>query len=168
MSRLAFYPGCLIQQRIPEYERAARSVLNALGIELEIVPETVCCGGPIAESFTADWVYLSIYNLARAAHLGHDTVVTLCGSCTNALTRAAQLLATPETSAEAARRLEPLGLSAPGHIEVYHLLRVLADHEQELRDRIVRPLMLRVALNNPCRFFGPVRRWLSMTRCIRR
>ena len=63
--RLAFYPGCLVLQRMPEYEVATRAVLGALGIELEIVQQAVCCGAPVVESFTADWVYLAVYNLAR-------------------------------------------------------------------------------------------------------
>ena len=87
---LAFYPGCLILQRMPEYEAAARAVLRELGIELEIVQEAACCGAPVAESFTADWVYLAAYNLALVERMGHDTVVTLCGSCTNGLARAAR------------------------------------------------------------------------------
>ena len=62
---LAFYPGCLILQRMPEYELATRTVLKALGIELKIVQQAICCGAPVAESFTADWVHLSAYNLAQ-------------------------------------------------------------------------------------------------------
>ena len=152
---LAFYPGCLILQRMPEYEAAARAVLRELGIELEIVQEAACCGAPVAESFTADWVYLAAYNLALVERMGHDTVVTLCGSCTNALTRAARALQDPGVRAEANRRLESHALSVTGQVEVKHLVRLLAEREKELRARIVRPLSLRVALTNPCQVFRP-------------
>jgi len=43
-TELTFYPGCLVLQRMPEYEAATRAVLNRLGIELRIVQEAVCCG----------------------------------------------------------------------------------------------------------------------------
>jgi len=152
---LAFYPGCLILQRMPEYEAAARAVLRELGIELEIVQEAACCGAPVAESFTADWVYLAAYNLALVEHMGHDTVVTLCGSCTNALTRAARALQDPPVRAEANRRLETEGLSVTGHVAVRHLIRLLVEREEELRARIVHPLSLRLALTNPCQVFRP-------------
>jgi heterodisulfide reductase subunit B len=152
---LAFYPGCLILQRMPEYELAARSVLRALGIDLKIVQQALCCGAPVVESFTADWVYLAAYNLAQVERMGHDTVVTLCGSCTNALTRAAHTLLAPEKRAEANRRLEPLGLSVTGQVAVKHLVRLLAERENDLRARIVRPLSLGVALTNPCQVFRP-------------
>jgi heterodisulfide reductase subunit B len=152
---LAFYPGCLILQRMPEYEAAARAVLRALGIELQIVQRAACCGAPVAESFTADWIHLSAYNLALVEHMGHDTVVTLCGSCTNALTRTARALQDPAVRAAANRRLEPLGLSVTGRVAVKHLVRLLAEREEELRSRIVRPLSLRVALTHPCQVFRP-------------
>jgi len=140
---------------MPEYETSARAVLRALGIELEIIPGAVCCGAPIVESFTSDWVYLSIYNLARAAAMGHGTVVTLCGSCTNALSRADLALSDDAVRIEAQRRLEPLGLPLPGHITVTHLVRVLSEHQSALRTHIVRPLQLRIALTNPCQVFRP-------------
>lgn len=157
--KLAFYPGCLVLQRMPEYELATRAVLRRLGIELEIVQEAACCGAPIVESYTADWVYLAIYNLARVSDMGRDTVVTLCGSCTNALTRARRALQDPDVRDEAKRRLEPLGLSAAYEVahavEVKHLLRLLSEREQALKRLIVRPLSLRVAYTNPCQVFRP-------------
>jgi len=152
---LAFYPGCLVLQRMPEYEAATRAVLRALGIELEIVQQAVCCGSPVVESFTADWVYLAAYNLALVERMEHGTVVTVCGGCANTLTRAARALQDPDVCAEANRRLKPLGLSATGQVEVRHLVRLLTEREGEVRARIVRPLSLRVALTNPCQVFRP-------------
>ncbi len=140
---------------MPEYEAATRAVLRALGIELEIVQEAVCCGSPVVESFTAGWVYLAAYNLALVERMGHGTVVTVCGGCTNTLTRAARALQDPDVRAEANRRLEPLGLSVTGQVEVKHLVRLLAGREEELRTRIIRPLSLHVALTNPCQVFRP-------------
>ena len=151
----AFYPGCLVLQRMPEYELAARVVLRALGIELEIVQQAICCGAPVVESCTADWVYLAAYNLARTEAMGHDTVVTLCGSCTNALTRAASQLRDASVRAEAERRLRPLGLSVAQDVTVRHLVRLLSEREHDLRSRIVHPLSIRVAFTNPCQVFRP-------------
>jgi len=154
-SSLAFYPGCLVLQRMPEYELATRAVLSALGIELEIVQQAVCCGSPVAESFTADWIYLGAYNLALVERMGHDTVVTVCGGCTNTLTRAAQAMRDPGTRAEANCRLKPSALSVSGRVEVKHLVRLLIEREEELQARIVRPLSFRVAITNPCQAFRP-------------
>lgn len=163
ISKLPFYPGCLVLQRMPEYEAATRAVLRALGIELEIVQQAACCGSPVAESFTADWVTLAAYNLALVERTGHGTVVTVCGGCTNTLTRAARALQDPNVRAESNRRLEPLGLSVTGRVEAKHLARLLIEREGDLRACIVRQLSLRqaqgrpvrVALTNPCQVFRP-------------
>jgi heterodisulfide reductase subunit B len=140
---------------MPDYESSARAVLRVLDIELEIIQSAVCCGAPVVESFTPDWVYLSIYNLALAAAMGQDTVVTLCGSCTNALTRAGVALADADVQREARRRLDPLGLKVPDRVVAKHLVTLLMEHEATLRDRITRPLKLQVALTNPCQVFRP-------------
>jgi heterodisulfide reductase subunit B len=154
-SRLAFYPGCLVLQRMPEYEAATRAVLRPLGVELEIVQRAACCGSPVVESFSADWVTLAAYNLALVEQMGHGTVVTVCGGCTNTLTRAAHALQDSDVRAEANRRLRPLGLSIARQVEVKHLVRLLSEREERLRMRIVRPLSIRVALINPCQAFRP-------------
>lgn len=153
--QIAFYPGCLVLQRMFEYEVATRTVLAALGIQLQLVQQAACCGSPVVESFTADWVYLAAYNLALVERMGQRTVVTVCGGCTNTLTRAVHALQDPDVRAEANRRLEPMGLSVAGQVDVKHLVRLLAEREQEVRSRIVRPLSVRVALTNPCQVFRP-------------
>ena len=159
----AFYPGCLVLQRMPEYELATRAVLSALGIELNIVQQAACCGSPVVESFTTDWVYLAAYNLALVERMGHDVVVTVCGGCTNTLARGLGALQNPDVRAEANRRLDPLGLSVAGRVAVKHLVQLLAEREDDVKARIVRPPFLRsaqnrplrVALTNPCQAFRP-------------
>jgi len=140
---------------MPEYELATRAVLRVLGIELRVVQQAVCCGSPVVESFSADWAYLAIYNLALVEQMGHRTVVTVCGGCTNTLTRAVHILQDPRGRAEANRRLEQIGLSVTGEVEVRHLVRLLVELEDDLRARIVRPVPIRVALTNPCQAFRP-------------
>ena len=155
MSTLAFYPGCLVLQRMPEYELATRAVLSTLGIELETVQEAVCCGSPVAESFTADWIYLSAYNLALIERMGHDTVVTICGGCTNSLARTARALQDPAVLSEANRRLAQFGLTVAGRVTPKHLVRLLTERLDDLRARIVRPLSLQVAVTTPCQALRP-------------
>jgi heterodisulfide reductase subunit B len=154
-SELAFYPGCLVLQRMPEYEAATRAVLRRIGIELHIVQQPVCCGSPVIESFSAEWLYPAAYNLARVEEMGLDTVVTVCGGCANTLTRAARALQDAGVRAEVNRRLEPLGLSSSGGVMVKHLVRLLVEREDELRAQTVRPLFTRIALTNPCQAFRP-------------
>jgi heterodisulfide reductase subunit B len=162
-SELAFYPGCLVLQRLPEYEASTRAVLQRLDIELRIVQQPVCCGSPVIESFSADWLYPAAYNLARVEAMGLDTVVAVCGGCANTLTRAAHALNDPDLRAKVNQCLEPLELAVTGGVTVKHLIRLLIEREDDLRAQIARPLFLRqaqdrpfrIALTNPCQAFRP-------------
>jgi heterodisulfide reductase subunit B len=140
---------------MPEYEAATRAVLRRLGIKLRIVQQPVCCGSPVIESFSADWLYPAAYNLARVEGMGLDTVVAVCGGCANTLTRAARALQDSDVRAEVNRRLGSLSLSVSGGVTVKHLVRLLVEHEDDLRAQIVRSLPFRVALTNPCQAFRP-------------
>lgn len=150
----AFYPGCLVLQRMPQYELATKRLLAALGIELRDIPQAACCGAPVVESFSDDWLYLAAYNLALAEAMGLD-ILTVCGSCTNTLRRARRALQDAGLRDKVNGRLAALGLRVEGRSEVQHLLQVLIAYRQALRERIVSPLRLRVALTYPCQVFRP-------------
>ena len=150
----AFYPGCLVLQRMPQYELATKRLLAELNIGLEDMPQAACCGSPIVESFSAEWVHLAAYNLALAERMGLD-VLTVCGSCTSSLKRARLALQDPAWREQVNGRLAPLGLRVEGRAQVKHLLQVLMEHREALRERITVSLRLKVALTYPCQVFRP-------------
>ena len=151
----ALYPGCLILQRMQAYEASARLVLEAIGLPIASLEGAACCGAPVVESFTEDWLALAAYNLALAARDRVD-ILTLCGSCTNTLRRARQAIRSDAGErARMAERLEPLGLALEPLPDVHHLLQVLIDHRAQLAAKIVRPLHGRVAATYPCQVFRP-------------
>ncbi|MDH7487465.1 MAG: CoB--CoM heterodisulfide reductase iron-sulfur subunit B family protein [Anaerolineae bacterium] len=152
--KFAFYPGCLVLQRMPQYELATKRLLAALGIGLQDIPQAACCGAPIVESFSDEWLTLAAYNLALAEAMGLD-ILTVCGSCTHTLRRARRALREPDVRRRVNGRLAALGLRVEGRSEVQHLLQVLMAHRQALRERIVSPLRLKVALTYPCQVFRP-------------
>jgi heterodisulfide reductase subunit B len=153
-SRFAFYPGCLVLQRMVQYELATRRLLEALDVTLEDLDEAACCGAPIVESFSDEWVALAAYNLALAERLDLD-VVTLCGSCTNTLRRARQALVDPALRERVNARLAPFDLQVSGRVRVKHVLQVLSERRDLLRERVSVPLALDVALTYPCQVTRP-------------
>jgi heterodisulfide reductase subunit B len=151
----ALYPGCLILQRMQAYEVSARLVLEAIGIPTGALAGAACCGAPVVESISEDWLALAAYNLALAARDQVD-ILTLCGSCTNTLRRAHHLIrADGDTRARLSERLQPLGLRLEPLPEVHHLLQVLIAHQKHLAAKIVRPVRARVAVTYPCQVFRP-------------
>jgi len=76
-----YYPGCTQETTAREYDESARAVCEALGIELQEMPEWTCCGASSGHS-TDYWLAhsLSGRNLAIAEKLGKDTAVS-CPAC---------------------------------------------------------------------------------------
>jgi heterodisulfide reductase subunit B len=150
---MAFFPGCLVLQRMPQYEKAAKTVLRELDIHLGDIPHAACCGAPL-ESFTDAWLYLAAYNLSLAEGMGLD-ILTLCGNCTNSLLRATVALKDSSVRRQANDRLHKIGLHIEGKTTVKHLVRMLSEHLEALRERITTRLSLKVALTHPCQAFRP-------------
>jgi heterodisulfide reductase subunit B len=153
VQRMALFPGCLVLQRMPQYEKASKEVLSAVGIELETIPRAACCGAPL-ESFTDRWLYLAAYNLSLAEGMGLD-VVTLCGNCTNTLLRARRELGDPSLRNEANVILSEIGLRYEGKTTVKHLVQLLSEHLDQLRQLMTKRLSLKVAVTHPCQAFRP-------------
>jgi glycolate oxidase iron-sulfur subunit len=80
--RVAFFPGCAVDQFQPDIGSATVSVLEALGYEVVAPKGLVCCGRP----FLSLGDRSAAEELARKNHdilalLEVDTVVTSCASC---------------------------------------------------------------------------------------
>jgi len=150
---LALFPGCLVLQRMPQYEKAARRVLRELGISVESIPHAACCGAPL-ESFSDKWLHLAAYNMSLAERLGRD-VVTLCGNCTNTLLRAKVALGDPSLGHEVNDTLEKIGLRFEGQVHVKHLVQLLAEHLEDVRSKVTRALPIKVAVTHPCQAIRP-------------
>ena len=153
MTKMALFPGCLVLQRMPQYEKAAIRVLGELGIQLENMPGAACCGAPL-ESFSDRWLSLAAYNVSLAERLGLD-IVTLCGNCTSTLLRAKAALVDPDLRLEANEPLEKLGLRFEGSATVKHLVEILTENLDELAQKVTGELPWRVAVTHPCQAYRP-------------
>jgi heterodisulfide reductase subunit B len=150
---MALFPGCLVLQRMPQYEKAANVVLLQLGIQPENIPGSACCGAPL-ESFTDDWLYLAAYNLSLAERMEMD-ILALCGNCANTLARAKVALEDPSLREQINDRLTKIDLHYSGTVAVKHLVTVLDEHLEALKERVRTRLVLKVALTHPCQAFRP-------------
>jgi heterodisulfide reductase subunit B len=153
LERMALFPGCLVLQRMPQYEKATKEVLGVIGIQVENMPQAACCGAPL-ESFSDRWLRFAAYDLSLAERMGLD-VVTLCGNCTNTLLRANVALEDPSLRREVNAMLSKMGLLYEGKTTVKHLVQLLVERLDELRVRMTRSLPLRVAVTHPCQVFRP-------------
>jgi heterodisulfide reductase subunit B len=138
---------------MPQYEKAAKRVLEELGIVVENMPHAACCGAPL-ESFDDGWLRFAAYNLSLADGMGRD-VVTLCGNCTNSLLRAKSALGDPSRALEVNGILGKLGLRFEGTASVRHLVQLLMEQLDDLRERVTREFRVKVAVTHPCQAIRP-------------
>ncbi|WP_457555172.1 CoB--CoM heterodisulfide reductase iron-sulfur subunit B family protein [Candidatus Pyrohabitans sp.] len=153
MERL-LYLGCMVYNRFPDYEIAAKAVLSRLGIKLRDFHEFSCCSSTFMPSVSDTWIYLASYNLALAERREMD-IVTLCGTCTGVFKRALLMLRDEALRERVNTRLAELDLSVSGRAGVSHLLEVLTQQRERVEREIRSPLNLKVALQHPCNVFRP-------------
>ncbi|MBC7234449.1 MAG: CoB--CoM heterodisulfide reductase iron-sulfur subunit B family protein [Chloroflexi bacterium] len=135
--RYAYYPGCSLHASAKDYDLSARAVCAALGIELEEIPDWVCCGASSAH-MTSELLGLAlpVMNLVAARESGLD-VVACCAACYSRLQAANKAM---NEGPEHRRKLvdEVVGSIYRGEVRVLHLLEIIV-HEYglpALRERV--------------------------------
>jgi heterodisulfide reductase subunit B2 len=154
--KYAFFPGCSLESTAWDYAHSTRAVCRALAIELEDIPDWVCCGSTPAHATNASLaVALPVLNLQKARAL-RAPVVTACTSCYARLRTANHTI---RTEPDERRRCEEItGKPYDGGVEVRHMLDVLVNDIglDEIRAKVKRPLRgVRVACYYGCLLTRP-------------
>ncbi len=156
--RYALFLGCTIPARSRNYELSARHVAGKLGIELVDVEEFACCGFPIKASDRKASELMAAYNLSLAEKRGLD-LLTLCSSCSSALTEAAHSLETGGAlRGHVNDALARVGLHYQGRARVRHFARVLFEEvgAEKIAQYLERDLKgLKVAVHYGCHYLKP-------------
>ncbi len=137
-----YYPGCTLRTKAKELDRKARLAAQALGIELQEIPEWQCCGGcyPVAKDEIA--TKLSAVRTLMAAHQQKMPVVTVCSACHNVLKRVNfDMLQDEDIRDRVNRYLQP-EVPYAGEGQVLHFLEMLRDKVgfDKIRDAVKNPL----------------------------
>lgn len=90
--KYAFFQGCNIPVRIPQYAKSTEAVFNLFGHYLQIVDEFNCCGYPVRNVDEKAYLLPSVRNLAIAEKLGLDILV-ICNCCFASLQKAQNVMA---------------------------------------------------------------------------
>ena len=79
--KYAYYPGCSLHTSAKEYDASARAISGELGIELQEIPDWVCCGASAAH-MTSELlsIALPVRDLITSTEMGLDTAVC-CAAC---------------------------------------------------------------------------------------
>jgi heterodisulfide reductase subunit B len=154
--RYAFFPGCSLDSTAWDFGRSVRAVFASLGIELQEIPEWVCCGStPAHTSSSSLAVALPAMSLQKAKDMGLE-VVTACASCYSRLRTANHKIKTSPEERDRAARV--IGSSYDGSTPVRHLIDVLVNDLglSAIREHVTAPLRgLRVACYYGCLLTRP-------------
>ncbi len=156
--KLAFYLGCVIPAKLPNYELSARKVFEKLGVELVDMEDFICCGFPFELFNHETWLKMAAYNLALAEKQGLN-IVTLCNGCANSLAHANKLLKEDSKKREEVNEfLKKYGLEFKGTIEVKHFIRVLYEDIglDKIKENITKELSeFKLATHTGCHVVRP-------------
>ena len=160
-SQLAFsyYPGCSLEGMNKAYDKSARVVSRALGIDLAELDDWNCCGASAYMSIHEVRAHLlSARNLAVAEKEKKDLVV-VCPACLTTLTKTNHYLAEdPKLKRTVATALNAADLQYTGSIKVRHLLEVIVNDigENKVKARVKRKISgLKVAPYYGCQLTRP-------------
>ncbi len=123
--KYAYFPGCSLESTAWDFDKSTRAVCRQLDIELEEIPNWVCCGSTPAHSTNASLaVALPVLNLQKARAMGLP-VLTACASCYARLRTANHQVRNETDQRQRAERVT--GKPYAGEVEVHHVLDVLVN-----------------------------------------
>lgn len=154
--KYSFFPGCSLEGTARDFGESTRAVCAALGIDIQDVPDWICCGATPGHSQSESLgVALSVQTLINSRQIS-DRMVVQCASCYNRAKVSNEMMRTrPELRAVVE---DAVGRTYAGEVEVLHLLQVLERDlgAQAIAERIVRPLAgLKLACYYGCLLVRP-------------
>jgi heterodisulfide reductase subunit B len=156
--KYAFFQGCNIPIRIPQYASSTTAVFAKFDIELEVVPEFNCCGYPARNVDEKAYLLPSVRNLAIAEKKGLDILV-ICNCCFASLQKAKNVMSKNSVlMAELNAILDKEGLKYSGTTEVKHYLTVLYEEigPEKIKSRRVNVFTdLNIAVIHGCHILRP-------------
>jgi len=158
--KYAFFLGCVIPTKYPQFEMVTRKSLPKLGIELVDVEGFSCCPEPwnFKSHNIMAWLTIAARNLAIAEEAGLD-ILTLCSGCFATLAEAKHILdEKPELREKVNTRLSKIGKKFNGTISAKHVVQVLRDDvgTEQIKESVTRPLEdIKVGVHYGCHLLKP-------------
>lgn len=138
----SYFPGCTLKTKGKQLDIYGRKAAEALGFELQELPEWQCCGAVYPQAKDEIATRLSSVRALAAARDAGRELVTLCSACHHVIKRVNGDLQHNEDIRFKVNNY--LGLETPyeGETNVLHYLEVLRDRIgfDELAKKVVKPL----------------------------
>lgn len=159
MSAIGYYPGCSLRGSAAEYDHSVRAIAQRLGVELQEVPQWVCCGATSAHAIdhTAA-LALAADTLAKAHAAGIQQVLAPCAMCYQRLASAHRELSDkPQLAAQLGQAMGEGDGQGMAKVEALSLLNWLESVGPDaIKTQVTKPLSgLKVACYYGCLLVRP-------------
>jgi len=157
-TKYSYFPGCTLKTKARELDETGRQAAQALGVELEELPEWQCCGAVYPMTKEEIAVRLSSVRALMAARDEGRALLTLCSACHHVIKRVNHDMRTDkDLRGKANNYLEP-EKPYTGETPVVHYLEMLRDDVgfDEIRRRVVKPFKdMKIAAYYGCMLLRP-------------
>jgi heterodisulfide reductase subunit B len=159
--KYAFFSGCLVPAREPQYENSVQKIAPEFNIELVKMEDANCCAPFSIQSLDyTSWLALAARNLCIAENMELD-IVTLCNDCYESLLMTNTILKeNKETRDKVNEILADVNLEFKGKTDVKIFSDVLYEDVglEKVKNAVKRPLNgLRAAVQPGCHLTKPKR-----------
>ncbi len=156
---IAYFLGCIMNNRYPGIEKATRILFDKLDIGLNDMEGASCCPAPgVFGSFDkTTWAAIAARNITIAEDMGSD-IMTECNGCFGSLFETNHMLKEDEEMKEKINNiLAETGREFKGDINVRHFAEVLYNDVglDKLGELVEQPVNLNVAVHYGCHFLKP-------------
>lgn len=158
MREYALFLGCLVANRVAQFEASAVKVLESLGVRVRYIDGFTCCPDPFSLRMLNEkvWYAIAARNICLVEEAGVN-ILTLCSGCNATLFRVNRdLKLDAGLRVETNKILKEVGKEFKGEISVESILRVLYEDVgiNEIKNHIKNSLEgVKVTLHYGCHIF---------------
>ena len=157
---IAYFLGCIMNNRYPGIEKATRILFDKLDIELKDMEGASCCPAPgVFGSFDqTTWATIAARNLAIAEEMGAE-IMTECNGCFGSLRECDHLLKENPAKKDEINAIlaETTDKQYKGETKVRHMAEILYNDVglDKLSEMFTKDLGINVAVHYGCHFLKP-------------
>lgn len=136
----SYYPGCTLKDRAKQLDIYARASAQALGIDLQELPEWQCCGAVYPQ--VSDEIGSRLAAVRALTNAENGKLVTMCSACHHVIKRTNYDWNQDEDFRTKATNYMKPEVPYDGSTQVLHFIELLRDEIgfEELAKKVVNPL----------------------------